>query len=54
MIEKDLSRLRFLHTRCMKGERLYSEDVDFVQRIKEKIVLILESIDDISERLKND
>lgn len=54
MIERDLSRLRFLHTRCMKGERLYADDVAFVQSMKEKIALISESIGDIADRLEND
>lgn len=54
MIEKDLAHLRFLYVRCLKGDRLFSEDIDFIQKMKEKIKLIQESIDEISERLEND
>lgn len=47
MVETELARLRFLSTRSMKGERLTTDDIDFVLRMKDSITSIQQGIDSI-------
>ena len=46
MIERDLSKLRFLHTRVSRGETLRIEDIDFLIMKKAEIISILHGIDE--------
>jgi len=52
--ERDVAHLRFLWVACMKGSRLYQEDVVFIQDLKVKLKAMLESIEEIENRMGDD
>lgn len=54
MIESDLAHLRFLHSRCMRGDRLFSNDIVFLVELEGELEKHMQRVAEIRERLEND